>query len=195
MNKQIERNFHMKKTMKKVALALIISSLLASMASCGEDSSSSSGSKDNSIVIDSSSVSEDVSANSITAEEFKNKILEKVAFDGGMTDCTKIPDYPLDTHGIPSEAYSSYVYVEVSDPTNSYETVIVFSAKDTDLIKKKLDDYISGLKAQFENYNATIIEMVNKSVVKVNGNKVYLIISPNVNEIEKVVVDNLKAFN
>ncbi len=189
----------MKKIIKNAALTLIISAIITSMVSCGGNSTdskdNSSSKNDNSVVIDSSSVSEDVSVNPITAEEFKTKILEKVAFDGEMIDCTKLADYPLDTHGIPSDAYSSYVYLEVSDTTNSYETVIVFSATNPTLVKEKLDGYISSLKAQFENYNATIIDMVNKSVVKADGNKVYLIISPNVSEIEKVVVDNLKAFN
>ncbi len=180
---------NMKKTIKKISLALIICSLLVSMSACGDDATSSSETSD---------VSEQVSVAPITAEEFKSAILEKVAFEGDMIDCTKLTDYPLDTHGIPTDAYSSYVYVEVSDTTNSYETVIVFSATSADnasLIKEKLDLYINNLKAQFENYNATIIEMVNKSVVKADGNKVYLIISPNVSGIEEVIKGNLKAFN
>lgn len=184
----------MKKLIKKTALTLIISSLLISMTACGEETTSSKS--DSSAT--SEAVSEAVSVSPITAEEFKNKILENVSFEGDMVDCTRLADYPLDTHGIPTDAYSSYVYLEVSDTTDSYETVIVFSATSADntkLIKEKLDGYISNLKAQFENYNATIIGMVNKAVVKAEGEKVYLIISPNVSEIEKVVKDNLSAFN
>lgn len=179
--------------MKKFALALIISALVVSLASCGEEQSSAASETESSLA------SMEISApSSITAEEFKTKILEKVAFDGDMIDCTKLTDYPLDTHGIKGDTYSSYVYLEVSDTTNSYETVIVFSATSNDnakVIKEKLDNYISNLKAQFENYNATIVDMVNKSVVKADGDKVYLIISPNVSEIENVVKANLGAFN
>ncbi len=178
--------------MKKIALALIISALVVSMASCGEEQSSAGETE-------SSLASMEISAPSpITAEEFKTKILEKVAFDGDMIDCTKLTDYPLDTHGIATDTYSSYVYLEVSDTTNSYETIIVFDATSADnavAIKEKLDGYINNLKAQFENYNATIIDMVNKSVVKTEGDKTYLIISPNVSEIENVVKANLAAFN
>jgi hypothetical protein len=180
----------MKKIMKKAALALMISALLVSMTACGDDSASSK-----------EGVSEAVSEPSvtpITAEDFKSLLLTKVAFEGDMIDCTKLTDYPLDTHGIKAELYSSYVYLEVSDTTDSYETIIVFngtSADNATLIKEKLDSYISSLKAQFENYNATIIEMVNKSVVKADGNKVYLVISPNVEEIEKTIKANLKSFN
>ncbi len=177
----------MKKFMKKAALALIISALLVSMASCGEEASST----------DASSIASEQSVTPITAEDFKSLILKNVAFEGDMIDCTKLTDYPLDTHGIPADAYSSYVYVEVSDTTNSYETVIIFNATSSEnasLIKEKLDSYISSLKAQFENYNATIIDMVNKSVVKADGNKVYLVISPNVSQIENVIKANLDSF-
>ena len=174
---------------KKIATALIISSLIVSMTACGETETSKEVSKEE---------SEAVSVAPITAEEFKTKILEKVSFDGDMIDCTKLTDYPLDTHGIAADTYSSYVYLEVSDTTNSYETVIVFAATSKDnanLIKEKLDNYISSLKAQFGNYNATINDMVSKAVVKAEGDKVYLIISPDVSGLEKVVKENLKAFN
>jgi hypothetical protein len=75
----------MKKIIKNAALTLIISAIITSMVSCGGNSTdskdNSSSKNDNSVVIDSSSVSEDVSVNPITAEEFKTKILEKVAFE------------------------------------------------------------------------------------------------------------------
>lgn len=178
----------MKKLLKKTILALMIGAILVSMTACG-DKDSSSG--------DSSVVSE-VNVTPITAEDFKNLLLPKVAFEGDMTDCTKLADYPMDAHGIKGELYSSYVYLEVSDTTNSYETIIIFNATSEDngkTIKEKLDGYINGLKAQFSNYNATIVEMVNKSVVKAEGNKVYLIISPNVKDIEAAVKANLGSFN
>ncbi len=179
----------MKKIMKKAALALMISALLVSMTACGEETTSSGA--------DVSQVMSEANVTPITAEDFKSLLLTKVAFEGDMIDCTKLTDYPLDTHGIKAEAYSSYVYLEVSDTTNSYETIIVFNATSADnatLIKEKLDSYISSLKAQFENYNATIIDMVNKSVVKADGNKVYLVISPNVGEIETAIKANLSSF-
>lgn len=172
--------------MKKIALALIILALTVSMTACGEEKISSE-------------VSTEVSqVTQINAEQFKEKILEKIAFEGDMIDCTKLVDYPLDTFGIPTDSYSSYVYVEVSDTTESYETVGVFDAtskENATLIKEKLDSYINSLKAQFSNYNATINDMVSKSVIKADGDKVYLIISPNVSEIEAVVKANLSAFN
>jgi hypothetical protein len=180
----------MKKIIKKISLALVVCALLVSMTACGNEAGSDAS--------EASEVSEQTSVALITAEEFRGKILEKVAFEGDMIDCTKLTDYPLDTHGIKGDTYTSHVYLEVSDTTNSYETVIVFSATSADnakLIKEKLDSYISNLKAQFENYNATIIDMVNKSVVKADGNKAYLVISPNVREIEEVIKNNLKAFN
>lgn len=170
-----------KNIMKKLSTALIVGSLLLTFSAC-----------------DNADTSEQVSVAPITAEDFKNKILEKVDFEGDMIDCTKLTDYPLDTHGINADTYSSYVYLEVSDTTSSYETIIVFSAtskENANMIKEKLDSHISGLKAQFENYNATINEMVSKAVVKVDGTKAYLIISPNVSEIESVVKANLSAFN
>lgn len=171
--------------------------MLLSMASCGGDDSSKASEDVSNIAseVASEATSE---ATSITKDEFSNKIKEKIAFEGEMIDYTKLENYPLDNFGIKADAYTQYVYLEVSDTTASYESVGVFAATSEEnaaLIKEKLDSHISSLKAQFTNYNATIIEMVNASVVKQEGNKVYLIISPNLAEVEAVVKANLTAFN
>lgn len=169
--------------MKKIIIALLVCSMLATMTSCGDGSKAGD-----------SSIEENVTP--ITAEDLKGLIISKKAFEGALIDCTSIPDYALDNLGIASDLYSTQVFLEVEDTTNSYETICVFVATSDDnanTIKEKLDSYIASLKAQFSNYNQTIIDMVNKSVVKVDGNKAYLIISPNVAEIEKVITDNLDA--
>ena len=170
--------------MKKIIITLLVCSMLVTLASCGDGSKSG----------ESSAVSEEANVTPITVEDLKGLIIEKKAFEGALIDCTSLADYALDTLGVASDLYSSHVFLEVEDTTNSYETICVFVATSDDnanAIKTKLDAYIASLKAQFGNYNQTIIDMVNKSVVKVDGNKAYLIISPNVAEIEKVITNNL----
>ncbi len=181
--------------MKKIVLSLLIGALLASFTSCTNEGASSEATSDPA----SATVSEATSqATSITKDEFSAKIKEKVAFEGDMIDYANLEDYPLDMFGIASDTYNQYVYLEVSDTTNSYESIIVFAASsdaNATVIEEKLNAYIDSLKAQFSNYNATIIEMVNNSVVKKEGAKVYLIISPNMSEVEAVVTENLPNFN
>ncbi len=173
--------------MKKIALTLLAALMVVTMASCGGDDDSS---------VDATSV-EDSQA-PVTAEEFKEKLLEKKDYAGEMIDLTKIEGYVVEVFGLSDGWFTNYIYFEVDDTTNSYETIAVFAATSTEnanSIKEKLDSHISNMKAQFGNYNATINDMVEKSVVKVEGDKVYMIISPKVSEIEKVVLDNIKGFN
>ena len=125
----------------------------------------------------------------------KNKVLNKKIYEARNNVTTS----HTSIDNIPDEILHDQLddFFDVIDfDTTMRECVNLFS------LFTSYDSMISYPKEEFVEYMEKfyimnindIIEMVNKSVVKADGNKVYLIISPNVSGIEDVIKGKLKGF-
>lgn len=175
--------------MKKFAVLMIASALaLSAFAACGgnegdtDSKVNSEASKETSAVV-STEVSESKEIDLPTLrDELKTKVEATETLD-------KSADELYNDTGIADTTYANYFWFSEMSGLSS-ETVAVFEAKsdaDRDTIQGFLNGYLQSVINQQKDYNAANYEMATKAVIKSSGLYVYLVISPNVSDIDSAI--------
>ena len=178
--------------MKKLVTLMIVGALaLSSFAACGGNEGDNQSKVDSEASkVESTEVSTEESKAAIDlsalAAELKTKTVATETLDKSSTDLYN------DT-GIADTTYASYFWFSEISGLSS-ETVAMFEAKsDADLatIKGFLEGYLQSVKNTMKDYNADNYDMANKAVIKTSGLYAYMVISPNVTDIDAAIADAL----
>lgn len=187
--------------MKKFALMMLVGALaLSSLAACSvntTDNSSSSSVSDSSEVV--SVVDESKTEESKTEESKAESInlIDLAALIRPKLTASETLDKPTDElyndTGIVDTTFNNYVWFSEMSGLSS-EMVAIFEAKseaDVETIKGFLEGYVQSVKNQMKDYNADNYDMANKAVIKTSGLYVYIVISPNVTDIDSFIATQL----
>lgn len=120
-----------------------------------------------------------------TVTELKDVVAaEMVSASFAMTD-----DMVYDDSGIDPATFKEGFWLCDADMLSA-EVVAVYMANsesDAENIRTLLSNKLASLTSQYKNYNADNYAMAQKAVVGGNGLYAYMIISPNVSELNKLV--------
>ena len=176
--------------MKKFALLMIVASLaLSSFAACGGNEGDNQSKTDSTASAEiSATVSEEKEPVDLPTlrDELKTKTVATELLDKGAEDL-------FNDTGIADTTYANFFWFSEMSGLSS-ETVAVFEAKtdaDAATIKGFLEGYVQSVCNQMKDYNADNYDMATKAVIKTAGTYVYLVISPNVSDIDGVIANAL----
>ncbi len=191
--------------MKKIALMLLVGAIaMSSLAACSvnttDKDNSSSKPEDSSAVVSTEASTEESKAEESKAEESKAEAINLIDLAAELKTklvATDTLDKPTDElyndTGIVDTTFNNYVWFSEMSGLSS-EMVAIFEAKseaDVTAIKGFLDGYLQSVKNQMKDYNADNYDMATKAVIKTSGLYVYIVISPNVTEIDSMIAAKL----
>lgn len=114
-----------------------------------------------------------------------------------MSDSTLVEmndSYISNYYGIDVSELKEYVFAQSEDP-KSAETIIMFKCEDNDKRKTYIEAVNNALKQKYEelsNYDLPEeAKLVKAAKVKTKGNFVYVIISDNASDMNKIVKDSI----
>ena len=187
--------------MKKFVLMMLVGAIaLSSLAACSVNTTDTS--KDPSNVADSSElvISVDASKDESKTESSKEESINLIDLAASIRPklvATETLDKPTDElyndTGIVDNTFESYVWFSEMSGLSS-EMVAIFEAKseaDLNTIKGFLEGYVQSVKTQMKDYNADNYAMAEKAVIKTSGLYIYLVISPNVTDIDGFIAAEL----
>lgn len=175
--------------MKKFALLMIVGALaLSSFAACGGNEGDDQSKPDSTASEVSTVASEEKEPVDLPTlrDELKTKTVATELLDKGAEDL-------FNDTGIADTTYANFFWFSEMSGLSS-ETVAVFEAKsdaDAATIKGFLEGYVQSVCNQMKDYNADNYDMATKAVIKTAGTYVYLVISPNVSDIDGAVANAL----
>lgn len=185
--------------MKKFVLLMIVGALaLSSFAACGKEADDTQSKPDSTA---SEVVSTDSKAEASTDASAEVSTDANTAVDlptlrdelKGKTTATELLDKTADDlfndTGIADSTYANFFWFSEMSGLSS-ETVAVFEAKtdaDAATIKGFLEGYVQSVCNQMKDYNAENYDMATKAVIKTAGSYVYLVMSPNVADIDTAI--------
>ena len=152
----------MKKSLKKILLALSLSTLLLTACSSEE------------------------TFNEVDLEKLATDILETKSFDDELV---KVESSVVEAKYFISDEDSQNMVVYMSSNGATPEEIALFSVNSDqkDTIEKAIDDRIQDLKISFESYAPDEMYKLEEAVVTVQDGYVYMVISNNSNDVTSVI--------
>ena len=188
--------------MKRFALMMLVGAIaLSSLASCSvnttETSKDTSDKVDETSAVTSTEISTDKNESKTESKDEAINLIDLAAEIKGKLKATATLDKPTDElyndTGIVDTTFNNYVWFSEMSGLSS-EMVAIFDAKseaDLGTIKGFLEGYVQSVVNQMKDYNADNYDMATKAVIKTSGLYIYLVISPNVTEIDSLIAAKL----